>query len=491
MSVRQDESVVVSVSSVFNITSNSVESKRTAECNGTSVGENESRVEIVSSESRVNIVSTSSFAVRNLADNGDSAIDIDRITDPIPISIIYHDDCALHEVPNHPEQPSRVEFMMNTLRKHYEGQSQGSSNRNMFVDAPVGTRKQILRFHAEEHYDRLMDQCEESKHHYETLMGMVRDPNTKTEGNSFCSKSNQKATKLTKKEARRQRMAQFQESENQKKIINNSIVSIDPDTSVMYATKNAILRAVGGICMAVDMVFQKQSKSVFCCTRPPGHHAERNLSQGFCFLNTVGIGAKHAQAVYGIGKVAILDFDVHHGNGTEEGCWDDPTLFYGSTHEKNNYPGTGHEPEHKGEFAKEAIHRRIVNRTLPSGTESIRAFRTKWREIVEEMIEFEPELIIFSAGFDAHKDDPLSGTCLREIDYIWATKIVMEACVVINPHAPPPCVSTLEGGYNVAAIAKSALAHIQVLEAGYPKPPPPGDEIAAMGRYMDAMGISN
>ena len=233
----------------------------------------------------------------------------------------------------------------------------------------------------------------------------------------------------------------------------------------------------------------KRAQSVFCCVRPPGHHAERNRSMGFCYVNNVAIGAKHAQAVHGMERVAVLDFDVHHGNGTEEGFYSDDTLFYGSSHEQDNFPGTGDEPTRKGIHATSTVFRRIVNRYLPSGSASQKVFRSKWREVIEEMIEFAPHLVIFSAGFDAHKDDPLGGCALVEDDFEWATRIVYDAAITINPSSPPPIISALEGGYNMLAISRSALAHVQAMEKGYPEPPAAGDEIAALQRHMESIGL--
>lgn len=268
------------------------------------------------------------------------------------------------------------------------------------------------------------------------------------------------------------------------------------------------MRAAGAMCLAVDLVFGTGgnrgaaatlhdtnasdssrcmssteasttagplARTVFCCTRPPGHHAERAAAMGFCFLNNAGIGARHAQAIHGVERVAVLDFDVHHGNGTEDGFMNDPTLFYGSTHEQGNYPGTGPEPKFVGDHPNtEPKNRRIVDRFLPSGPSSVPAFRSKWRSIVEEMVVFAPGLVIFSAGFDAHKSDPLGGCDLLEADFVWATRVVMEACVRINRTNPPPCISVLEGGYNVGAISRSSLAHCKALDEGYPAPPAVG-----------------
>lgn len=211
---------------------------------------------------------------------------------------------------------------------------------------------------------------------------------------------------------------------------------------------------------------------------------------GFCFMNNAAIAAQYARKRYGVKKVAILvnhiilmhcyakyesiyneflsfivsqDFDVHHGNGTDLGFQDDPDMFYGSTHERDNFPGTGPEPKHKGPQAVQEVDRRIVNRYLSPGSISKMQFRAKWAEIISEMELFKPNLIIFSAGFDAHTQDPLGGCNLDEEDFAWATQIVLDATYRIDPDASVPCMSILEGGYNLSAVAKSVVLHCGVL----------------------------
>ena len=173
---------------------------------------------------------------------------------------------------------------------------------------------------------------------------------------------------------------------------------------------------------------------------------------------------------------------IHVGNGTEEGFIPDERCFYGSTHEIDNFPGTGLDPTpYIGSKAKQPLHRRIVNRYLHPRQhcnshveQSIRQeFRIKWNEIIDEMILFNPQLVIISAGFDAHDDDPLASCDLIEEDYYWATEVVLKACYIIDPELPAKCVSVLEGGYDIRALSASALAHVQALERGYPPTPPP------------------
>eukprot|EP00607_Mallomonas_marina_P009295 CAMPEP_0182418562 /NCGR_PEP_ID=MMETSP1167-20130531/2963_1 /TAXON_ID=2988 /ORGANISM="Mallomonas Sp, Strain CCMP3275" /LENGTH=362 /DNA_ID=CAMNT_0024592825 /DNA_START=307 /DNA_END=1395 /DNA_ORIENTATION=- len=248
---------------------------------------------------------------------------------------------------------------------------------------------------------------------------------------------------------------------------------IDVDTVVMWGTQEAAYRAVGAVIAAVDDVSTSSNKMAFCCVRPPGHHAERNRACGFCFFNNAAIGARHAQEVYGIEKVAVVDFDVHHGNGTEEGFAPYNTLFYGSTHEQYAFPGSGEEPHLKANECTSEIDRRIVNRYLHAGPNSKEEFRVKWKEVLSEMERFQPGLVIVSAGFDAHDEDPLASCELLDEDYTWATQQLCASLRRINPDHPPPCVSVLEGGYDLNALASSAVAHCKVLAAG----PPPLSEL--------------
>jgi acetoin utilization deacetylase AcuC-like enzyme len=203
--------------------------------------------------------------------------------------------------------------------------------------------------------------------------------------------------------------------------------------------------------------------------RPPGHHADPDESGGFCFFNNAGIAARYAQEKYGVRKVAVLDFDIHHGNGTENGFRTSETLFYGSTHQRNGYPGTGNDPSpYVGDKAKDPLHRRIVNRYTNVGkNNSSPNFRVKWAEILSEMIRFGPNFVIISAGFDAHKFDPLSDANLVEADFEWATIEIYKACNRIDPTNSIPIISVLEGGYNIGVLGDCVLAHVKVLEMGY------------------------
>src|SRR5271167_1419630 len=194
---------------------------------------------------------------------------------------------------------------------------------------------------------------------------------------------------------------------------------IDQDTSMSPGTFEAALRSAGGAIFAVDEVMTRKVRNAFVATRPPGHHAELATPMGFCFFNNAAVAARHAQAVYGAERVAIVDFDVHHGNGTQHIFWNDPTVMYASTHEMPHYPGTGALSE-RGE------HDQIVNAPLRAG-DGGEAFREAMEVTILPRIEtFSPDLIIISAGFDAHRRDPLGNLNLVEADFAWATRKVME-----------------------------------------------------------------
>lgn len=228
--------------------------------------------------------------------------------------------------------------------------------------------------------------------------------------------------------------------------------SIDGDTVMSPGTGDAILRSSGAVCAAVDAVLGGEAQNAFCAMRPPGHHAEPRTPMGFCFFNQIAVGAEHARAAHGLRRVAIVDFDVHHGNGTQAIFEADGGVFYASTHQSPLFPGTGHQSE-RGVG-------NIVNVPLPpmSGSEQFRAAIT---EIISPaLIEFQPELLMISAGFDAHIDDPLASLCLTEEDFSWVTEELMR---VANLVCDGKIVSTLEGGYDLEALAESTAAHVRTL----------------------------
>jgi acetoin utilization deacetylase AcuC-like enzyme len=230
---------------------------------------------------------------------------------------------------------------------------------------------------------------------------------------------------------------------------------LDPDTVMSPGSLEAALRAVGAATAAVDAVFRGEADNVFCAMRPPGHHAESKRAMGFCLFNQAAIAAHYARARYDSERVAVVDFDVHHGNGTQEIFWSEPDLFYGSTHQMPLYPGTGD--------ASETGVGNIFNAPLRAGDGGPR-FREAMRSIILPALDdFAPDLVIISAGFDAHHADPLGSLQLTEEDFVWATLELMSAADV---HASGRVVSVLEGGYDLQGLAASVGAHVQALMHG-------------------------
>jgi acetoin utilization deacetylase AcuC-like enzyme len=231
-------------------------------------------------------------------------------------------------------------------------------------------------------------------------------------------------------------------------------VQLDGDTVVSPGSKDAALRAAGALVAATDAVMGGEARNAFCAVRPPGHHAEPMRPMGFCLFNNVVVAARHARALYGIAKVAVMDFDVHHGNGTETQAMADADLFYASTHQSPLYPGSG--------THNHADHPNIVNAPLPprSGSAEFRAAMTD--QVLPAMRAFAPELVVISAGFDAHHADPLAELRLTEDDFGWATERLLE---VARDHAGGRLVSALEGGYDLDALGRSAQAHVRALMA--------------------------
>ncbi len=236
----------------------------------------------------------------------------------------------------------------------------------------------------------------------------------------------------------------------------SGLVQIDPDTLISPGTIEAVLRGVGGAVHAVDEVMSGRASNAFSAMRPPGHHAESVKAMGFCFFNSAAIAARHAQTAHGAERVAVIDWDVHHGNGTQEIFWDDRTVLYASTHEMPLYPGTG-APSERGQ------HGTIVNAPLRGG-EGSDEFRDAFGSALLPRIDaFQPDLIVISAGFDAHWRDPLANINLKEADFAWATQKLME---IADRRCAGRVVSVLEGGYDLEGLAKSAAAHVTALMRG-------------------------
>jgi acetoin utilization deacetylase AcuC-like enzyme len=225
---------------------------------------------------------------------------------------------------------------------------------------------------------------------------------------------------------------------------------LDPDTSMNAMSLSASLRAAGGVVRAVDLVMSGEEERAFCAVRPPGHHATPDRAMGFCIFNNVAVGAAQALERHGLQRVAILDFDVHHGNGTEDMFRGDDRVLFCSTFQHPYYPFCGADTHASN----------VVNVPLPAmtGSEGFRsAVERTWLPALER---FEPQLILVSAGFDAHREDPLAHLQLTDDDYEWITRRIAEAA---ERHAANRIVSTLEGGYNTRALARSVRRHVNVL----------------------------
>lgn len=302
--------------------------------------------------------------------------------------LFTHPACLGHlPPPGHPESADR-------LRAVLHGLENGTFQDLVRIDAPLAQEADILRAH--------------SRAHFEAVTG---------------------------------RLAAAAEEEG--------YAHIDADTVMTPGSVEAALRAAGAVAAAVDEVQSGRLRNAFCAVRPPGHHAERDRAMGFCLFNNVAIGALRARAVHGHRRVAVVDFDVHHGNGTQAAFESDANLFYASTHQMPLYPGTG--------AASERGVGNIVNVPLAprSGSHEFRhAFTT---QILPALEQFRPELMLVSAGFDAHRSDPLAQLMLVEADYGWVTERLLE---VAARHGRGRLVSTLEGGYDLEALAASTAAHV-------------------------------
>ena len=231
---------------------------------------------------------------------------------------------------------------------------------------------------------------------------------------------------------------------------NKDVVYLDPDTRLSVSSLAAAKRAAGAVVLATDLVMQGKNKHAFCAIRPPGHHAKHDQAMGFCIFNNVTVGIAHALENYQLDRVALIDFDVHHGNGSENIIKNDSRVMFCSSFQHPYYPNEA--------FA--VNHDRIICTPLTAGSGS-KEFRNvveaKWLPALQR---FQPQLIFISAGFDAHKDDFLAGLNLTESDYLWVTEIIVELAL---KYADNRIISTLEGGYNTAALARSVEAHLQAL----------------------------
>jgi acetoin utilization deacetylase AcuC-like enzyme len=230
-------------------------------------------------------------------------------------------------------------------------------------------------------------------------------------------------------------------------------VSLDADTHVSAGSMQAALRGIGGCVAAVDAVLRGEVANAFVACRPPGHHAERETAMGFCLFGNVAIAARHAMERHGLSRVAIVDFDVHHGNGTQDLLWDEARALFVSSHQMPLYPGSGH-PHETG------AHDNVMNVPLAPMTDGNLMRRVYEAEVIPALLDYRPELLLISAGFDAHAADPLANLDWTAEDFAWLTE---RLCDVAEDACEGRVVSTLEGGYDLDALGLSVAAHLRVL----------------------------
>ena len=241
-------------------------------------------------------------------------------------------------------------------------------------------------------------------------------------------------------------------SEVEKSFPKKGLFFLDGDTIVSPGSKEASSDAVGSIITAIDGVQNREFKNAFCAVRPPGHHAEKNKAMGFCIYNNVAVGANYLLEKYKLNKIAIIDFDVHHGNGTQDIFYDNEKVLYISTHQYPYYPGTGGNNE-KGKYNN------VLNIPLPAGTNS-EEYLNAYEHVLKKLKEFKPEFVLFSAGFDAHKNDPLAQLHLSSEDFYKLTKRTL---VLVESSCKGNVVSILEGGYDLNALKESTEMHLNAL----------------------------
>lgn len=304
------------------------------------------------------------------------------------IAYIYHPDCLEHEMgEGHPEQPARINAIEDRMR---------AAHIFDFVrhhEAPLAKKQHLTRVHDAKYVDKVLSfsSLPDGEHSY-----------------------------------------------------------LDPDTVVINKTPAAALRSAGAGILATDLVLGHKHKIAFCNVRPPGHHAERNGAMGFCFFNNIAVAAAHAIHDYGLRRVAIVDFDVHHGNGTENIFRNESRVLFCSTFQHPFYPFSG----------ENVISDHIINVPMSAGTSGEKFREAVIMHWIPALTKFAPEMIFISAGFDAHAEDDMSHFRLRENDYAWVTK---ELLVIADKFADGRVVSMLEGGYNLSALGRSVSAHLKVL----------------------------
>lgn len=234
-------------------------------------------------------------------------------------------------------------------------------------------------------------------------------------------------------------------------------IALDGDTWMSPGSMMAARRGAGAAMRAVDAVMSREARNVFCATRPPGHHAERETPMGFCLFGNAALAAKHALDHHGLERVAVVDFDVHHGNGTQDLLWDEPRALFISSQQYPLWPGTGAATQRGG-------HDNVLNLPLAPGSGGTEMYRAYTEQALPRLREFRPDLIVISAGFDAHREDPLAQLNWKDQDFAWLSR---ELCRIAADQCEGRVVSVLEGGYDLAALAGSARAHVEeLIEAG-------------------------
>ena len=308
------------------------------------------------------------------------------------IVVYTHSDCLLKENgPNHPEKKERLEIILKSLKEI-------SIIDVDIKEAPFAKNKHVCLVHPKKYIKKIFSLIPNSG-----LRGVEKEPYA--------------------------------------------------DTFLCPNSKNAILRSCGAGTAAADRIIEDNKKRIFCAVRPPGHHAETVRANGFCFVNNVAVTARYLQSKYRINKIAIIDFDVHHGNGTQEIFFKDKTVAYGSIHQFPLFPGTGTEIE-KGMG-------NIFNAPVLAGTDGKNFIKILENKILNNIDKFKPEIILISAGFDAHKRDPLAQINLESKDYYNLTKKIIE---IANIHCQGRVISFLEGGYNLLALSESIKEHLLALK---------------------------
>ncbi len=303
-------------------------------------------------------------------------------------ALITHPNSVLHEMgAYHPESPQRIIAILDFLKEH------GLIDLMLQIEATPAPSEALVKVHSDSYVDYIFSKAPSAK---------------------------------------------------------NAIFNIDPDTTMNRHTLKAALTASGAVLDAVDGIMNNKFDNAFCCIRPPGHHAEKATGMGFCFFNNIAVGAQHVLDKYALERVAIVDFDVHHGNGTEDIFLAEPRVLFCSTFQEYIFPGkaANSQPGH------------IVNVPLVAGCNSNMYRKAFSEEVLPELEKFKPEFIFISAGFDAHKDDQLAGLKLETQDYSWITEQISK---IANKYAKGRMVSVLEGGYNLDALAQSVGAHVNAL----------------------------